>query len=67
MIFRVLIPITIRNNNISEASLQSSPKNVSMFLNRILYLGSLATNLRIILSKLIYLYFVYSVLLLYKS
>ena len=38
-----------------------------MSLNKILYLRSFATNLRIILSNLIYSYFVYSVLTLYKS
>ena len=49
--------MTTKYNFISEAPIQSSPKNVSMTLNIILYLRSFATK-RIILSKLIYSYFV---------
>ncbi len=53
LIFGVLITITIRCNIISEATLVSSPKNVSMSLQSILNLRSFETNLRIILSKLL--------------
>ena len=40
MIFGILIPRTTKYNAISEASLLSSPKNVSMSLNIIMYLSS---------------------------
>ena len=48
----------------SEASLKSSPENVSMSLNNILYLSSFSVDLLLILfcSTFIHLYYDYSVL-----
>ena len=56
MIFGILIPRTTKYNVISEASLLSSLKNVSMYLNIILYLISFSTNLITILFHLLYIY-----------
>ena len=44
MIFGILIPITTMYIVISEASLKSNPKNVSLSINSILYLSKVATN-----------------------
>ena len=44
IIFGILIPITLRYNIISEASLESSPKNVSMSLDIILYVSKQFLN-----------------------
>ena len=51
----ILIPKTTKYNVLSESSLKSSPKNVSMSLNIILYLFSFATNI-LTISTFIHLY-----------